>query len=73
MHRLEVRMLVRLETGTVLLRTTTVHTFDRRGYAFARRAPARLVTKETLQSGNGPVIVYRHMKGQWYTCFQETT
>jgi hypothetical protein len=73
MHRLSVVMLVRNPGGLIQLRTTTVHTFDRRGYAHSRRPPVPLVETETLRQGRGVTPVYRRIKGNWFTYYQEAS
>ena len=69
---LGVRMMLREANGLILLRTTTVWTFDRKGYAWAPKPPRPIVDRETTQGG-GEWVVYRHLKGPWYIYFQPSS
>lgn len=72
--KLGVRMIVRERGDLILLRTTTVWTFDRRGYAWSSRVPDRLVDRETTTVGStGPFRVYRRLKGGWYIFYQSSS
>ena len=66
---LGVRMIIRESPGHFLLRTTTVWTFDRRGYAWSSQPPRRLVDHETV----GCDDCCRRLKGPWYIYYQSSS
>ena len=69
LETLGVRVIVREAPDRFLLRTTTVWTFDRRGYLWSPRPPAPIVEHETL----GCSECYRRLKGPWYVFFWSTS
>jgi hypothetical protein len=66
---LGVRAILRVAPEHFLLRTTTVWTFDRRGYEWSPRPPRRLVDRETLECDD----CCRRIKGPWYVYFQSSS
>jgi hypothetical protein len=71
---LGIRLLVR-ESGTILFRTTTVWTFDRKGYVWSARPLKPLVEDETTSKAHyGAWRVFRAlgMRG-WYIYFQSSS
>jgi hypothetical protein len=69
LRRTGVRMIVREARGRFLLRTTTVWTFDRRGYAWSPKPPTPLVQDETV----GCDDCYRRLKGPWYIFYRASS
>jgi hypothetical protein len=70
--RTGVVMVVR-EDDLVLLRTTTVHTFDRKGYAWSMRPVSPIVRDETTVAGDGAWRVFKPLKPRWSIYFQESS
>lgn len=66
---LGVRLIIRESSEHFLLRTTTVWTFDRRGYEWSSRPPRGLVDHESV----GCDDCCRRLKGPWYIYFQSTS
>lgn len=76
-----VRMLARDEAGdfdrsaaskaskVILLRTTTIHTFDRKGYVYSTKPLTPLINHETTLETSA-FVVYRLLAPRWYIYFQ---
>jgi hypothetical protein len=67
--RLGVRVIQREARDRFVLRTTTVWTFDRRGYAWSAKRPWSVQEHETV----GCSECYRRLKGPWYIFFRSTS
>jgi len=68
-RRLEVRLIEREKPNRFVLRTTTVWTFDRRGYVWSPSPPWSVREHETV----GCDECYRRLKGPWFIYFRATS
>jgi hypothetical protein len=72
MARTRVVMLIR-EGDLILLRSTTVHTFDRKGYVWSPRPQKPVVSGETHEVANGHWRVFKPLKPGWSIYFQPSS
>lgn len=72
LEKLGLRMLMREDHDVVLFRATTVHTFDRKGFAWTQHPDGPIVERETT-TPSGAFRAYRRLKGNWYIYFQPSS